>query len=87
MHLRALAFKNSTNLSLSFQAEEEAIARAKNQPPSTLHTWSVRDGHKFIFRNLNTTTGITEATVVKRITSQMHFWDKECHAFPMIKKK
>lgn len=70
---------------------EDMIPRAKNQPlkyPAALqHTRSLRVGNKSTFKNLNATTGITEATIVKRITSQMHFWVKECRAFPIIKEK
>lgn len=44
-------------------------------------------GNNSTFKNLNAITGRTEATVVKRITSQMNFWVKECRAFPVTKEK
>lgn len=73
------------------QAEKNTIPRTKTQPfkdsPAVQHTWSLRVGNKSTFRNLNASTGITETTVVRRMTSQMHFWVKECRAFPIVKGK
>lgn len=50
------------------------------------HTWSLKLGYKCIFRNLNTTTGMTDVTAVKRTTSQTNFWLRERRAFPAIKE-
>lgn len=75
----------------SNQAEKNSIPRTKNQPfknsSAIQHTWSLRVGNKSTFKNLNASTGITETTVVRRMTSQMHFWVKEFRAFPIIKEE
>lgn len=71
----------------SNQAENYTIPRAKSQTciysSALQHTWSLSVGNKSTFKSLNATTGKTEATVVRRITSQTHFWVRECRAFPI----